>query len=209
MSVSGSAPTTRARRMRPSDSLTSDPLGPVDDVVVREDAAVRVDDEPAAGAAPRRVAVAAPRTGRASPDSSGWRRRRAVGARGRCVVASMFTTAGLMRSTTSAKLTSGGSGRARRRDAAACRRGTSRARRPARHTVGRAKPPATIAPTRNATTAVSASVTNVKRRDIRAPVFHYKSQKSPAHPAFRRRAAAPSRACSRRRPRPRRTTSSC
>ena len=41
-------------------------------------------------------------------------------------------------------------------------------------------PPAKIAPTRNATTAVSARVTKVKRRDIvavRPPTLHYKSQK--------------------------------
>src|SRR5439155_25507539 len=42
-------------------------------------------------------------------------------------------------------------------------------------TAERATPPATIAPIRKATTAVSATVTSVKRRDI--SIFHYKLQK--------------------------------
>src|SRR2546427_5377947 len=88
------------------------------------------------------------------------------------VVASMLTTAGLIRSTTSAKLTS-----------------DVETAPPAGRDAGRAgafftvpvstdsglKPPAKMAPTRNATTAVSARVTKVKRR-IRL-LSHYKSPK--------------------------------
>jgi hypothetical protein len=78
----------------PVRELDDDALGAVDDVVVGEDAAVGVDDEAAAGAGlsggsgmlvrPRRRRPSCPRA-----------------------VASMLTTAGLMRSTTSAKLIAG------------------------------------------------------------------------------------------------------
>src|SRR5258708_20025683 len=77
----------------------------------------------------------------------------------------MFTTAGLRRSTTSAKLT-----REPIAGAPGLRGGTGRAAdifagAPAA-TADRATPPATIAPTRNATTAGSVMVTMVKRRDM-------------------------------------------
>ena len=80
----------------------------------------------------------------------------------------MFTTAGFNRSTTSAKLTSGAptpdAGRVRLR-AVSVLAGAPAA------TDDCATPPATIAPIRKATHAVSATVTIVKRRDI--SVFHY------------------------------------
>ena len=90
--------------------LHGDPLGAIDDVVVGEDAAVGVDDEAAAGAAARRVALArAAEIERAVEPVRrvGWpvAPRRRFDALPRVVV-SMFTTAGLRRSTTSAKLTS-------------------------------------------------------------------------------------------------------
>src|SRR5262249_14629044 len=76
----------------------------------------------------------------------------------------MFTTAGLMRSTTSAKLTRvPGTAPCETRAGAADRFGP---------TVSRAEPddggprPARIAPPRTAPTAVSATVTKVNRRDI-------------------------------------------
>ena len=73
----------------------------------------------------------------------------------------MFTTAGLMRCTTSAKLATAEPKPAPSgRDRAA---GTFAV--PAIMDVG-PTPPATIAPTRNDTTAVSASVIRVNRRDI-------------------------------------------
>ena len=108
MSVSGSAPIDARAKRAAVGQLDGDALGAVDDVMVREDAAVGVDDEAAAGAAPRRVALAAAGRGRSvrrtDPARSGSARfRRLRGSRPR-VVASMLTTAGLMRSTTSAKL---------------------------------------------------------------------------------------------------------
>src|SRR3989442_6675474 len=96
------------------------------------------------------------------------------------VVASMFTTAGLIRSTTSAKLMS----------VVAPAPATVRAGRAGAPftvpvmTVAGVSPPAKIAPTRNATTAVKAKVTKVKRRDIVGAgstrpglLLHYKSPK--------------------------------
>ena len=159
--------------------LHRDPLGAIDDVVVGQDAAVGVDDEAAAGAAPRGIALAAgplSRTVRRTDpaDRGSVRLRRLRGSRPR-VVASMFTTAGLMRSTTSAKLTSGMATAGAAAPSGADGRGRATGRRDGRLD----PPPAKIAPTRKATTAVSARVTNVKRRDIflciLAP-FHYKSQ---------------------------------
>src|SRR3954463_740536 len=86
------------------------------------------------------------------------------------VVASMLTTAGLIRSTTSAKLTSDPSaGVLLARDSS--RPEAALAGAPA-ETWDRATPPATMMPTRNATSAVSTTVTMVKRRDI--SVFDYK-----------------------------------
>ena len=83
-----------------------------------------------------------------------------------------------------------------------CRAWLERALSPAppAATADRATPPATIAPTRNATTAVRATVTSVKRRDISA--FHYKRQKVQKLLLIQRFDAellAPSRACCRRR----------
>ena len=95
--------------------VTDDPLAPVDDVMVRQDAAVGVDDEAGAGAAARRiVGIAALGV---APTASQVERRvevveirrlrragRASACRPRALLdASMLTTAGLMRSTTSAK----------------------------------------------------------------------------------------------------------
>src|SRR4051794_25266157 len=80
------------------------------------------------------------------------------------VVVSMLTTAGFRRSTTSAKLTReamAGAAAVRARRPAAADLGEGPA-----DTAGRTKPPATIAPTRNATTAVSVTVTRVNRRDM-------------------------------------------
>src|SRR5205814_6486501 len=76
----------------------------------------------------------------------------------------MLTTAGLMRSTTSANLTrvAGTLPAALRTDVAV---GPPLAVPRAAMDDWRV-PPATIAPTRNATTAVSATVTKVNRRDI-------------------------------------------
>src|SRR5512135_1381594 len=75
----------------------------------------------------------------------------------------MFTTAGLMRWTTSAKLATVDPkpppiGRAAARVAPSFAAPAA--------IDDRLTPPATIAPTRNATTAVSASVTTVNRRDM-------------------------------------------
>src|SRR5438034_1634154 len=88
------------------------------------------------------------------------------------VVASMFTTAGLIRSTTSAKLTSDVD------TAPPAGRNAGRAGAfftvPVRTEAG-VKPPAKMAPTRKATTAVSARVTKVKRR--MSLLSHYKSAK--------------------------------
>ena len=94
-----------ARKLRPSAELHRDPLGAVDDVLVGEDVAGRVDEEAGAGAAPRRVAVR--RRARTVLNGSAARPpRRSFGARaGARAVASMLTTAGLARSATSAKLT--------------------------------------------------------------------------------------------------------
>src|SRR4051812_33459534 len=108
---------------------------------------------------------------RGSGGSIAGRPRRRPRSRPRAV-ASMFTTAGLIRSTMSAKLTRPFS------EALACasvRPGTAAllAGAPA-DTAERATPPATIAPTRNATNAVSTTVTMVKRLDIS---LHYKGLK--------------------------------
>ncbi len=75
----------------------------------------------------------------------------------------MFTTEELMRSTTSAKLTSDADG-----DGPAFVTGRAEATRAGTtaETAGRANPPAKIAPTRNATTPVRTTVMRVKRRDI-------------------------------------------
>src|SRR4029077_19998613 len=89
------------------------------------------------------------------------------------VVASMLTTAGLMRSTTSAKLIGAATAGELPARGEAGGGPAVLAGAPA-ETADRAMPPATIAPTRKATTAVSATVTKVKRRDISA--FHYKRQ---------------------------------
>jgi hypothetical protein len=76
----------------------------------------------------------------------------------------MLTTAGLIRSTTSAKLTDEAArtavaGRATYRPVAGWRGAPA-------VIADRETPPATMAPTRNATKAVSATVTTVNRRDI-------------------------------------------
>src|SRR5437762_134628 len=82
----------------------------------------------------------------------------------------MFTTAGLRRSTTSAKLMSGPAAAE-----APFGAGLTLFTGPAATDDWLLPPPAKIAPTRKATTAVSARLTNVKRR--MSGIFHYKSQK--------------------------------
>ena len=78
--------------------LDRDALGAIDDVVVRQDAAVGVDDEAAAGAAAHRIAVV-PRRPEVERLVEQVRAARAAGVRGAAggvaprVVASMFTTA--------------------------------------------------------------------------------------------------------------------
>ena len=144
------------RPQRPAvGQLHGDPLGALDHVIVRQDAAVGVDDEAAAGAAARRIAVARRSTsGRPSMTAAG------VAAVGRAAsaardVASMFTTAGFRRSTTSAKLTSDA-------DAGpfATRAGRARLVRGPGHHRRLRDPAGKIAPTRNATIAVRATVTS-------------------------------------------------
>src|SRR4051812_3503677 len=81
----------------------------------------------------------------------------------------MLTTAGLIRSTTSAKLTAGTT--AAVFDARSGGRPEAAFAPPPADTSGRESPPARMAPTRRATTAVSTSVTNVKRRIL---LLHYK-----------------------------------
>ena len=118
--------------------------------------------------APRRVGSRSPRPPKSngSLNRSGGsgaserpRRRRGSGAR---EVASIFTTAGLIRSTTSAKLTSGETAIVAGRVV-----GFGGAVLGALDTTAvRVAPPAKIAPTRKATTAVSINVTNVRRRDM-------------------------------------------
>ena len=75
-----------------------DPLGALDDVLVGEDEALAIDDEPAARALPGGLEVA-------RPVAVVRRRARAADARASLDVASILTTAALMRSATSAKLT--------------------------------------------------------------------------------------------------------
>ena len=82
----------------------------------------------------------------------------------------MLTTDGFSRSTTSAKLTNDGIGGALALRAGASRAAPAVAGAPA-ETADRATPPATIAPTRKATTPVSATVTRVNRRDMNMSVF--------------------------------------
>ena len=74
---------TRARSAAAVRELDDDPLGALDDVVVRQDAAVGVDDEAAAGAAARRIAIVARRpksNGRRTVGRSGSERRGRAGA---------------------------------------------------------------------------------------------------------------------------------
>ncbi len=92
------------------------------------------------------------------------------------LVASMLTTAGLMRSTTSAKLTDVPGGR----PAA----GWAPERRPAffrsgpATTADRVMPPAKMVPTRKATAAVRVSVTKVERRDIYVSIIRARKRSS-------------------------------
>src|SRR5262245_8207436 len=174
MSVSGSAPTTRARSVRPSDSLTMiRSARSMTWLLVRmlpSPSMMNPLPAPRRGESPR--GPSGPSSG--SGGSIEVRPRRRPRSRPRAV-ASMFTTAGLMRSTMSAKLTRPfrpGFGRATVRAVDAVEAVAvdvadvvDRAGAPA-DTAGRAKPPATIAPTRNATTAVSTTVTTVKRLDM-------------------------------------------
>src|SRR3989441_11379490 len=178
MSVSGSTPMTRACRLRPSDSLT----------VMRSARSMTwlfVRMLPSASMmnpvpAPRRGAS---RSSRGVPKpkgpskSSGGSGRPARERRRRVslplVVASMLTTAGLIRSTTSAKLTSDAA--ATPPDGRAAERRSTLLAAVRAATEARGRPPVTMAPTRNATTAASTTVTRVKRRDI--SVFNYKLQK--------------------------------
>ena len=187
MSVSWSLPITCARRLRPSDSLT----------VMRSAWSTTcwfVRMLPSASMmkpvpAPRRVGSARPlssrslsrlRGGRSNGESnvSGGgasvrlRRRRESRA---LVEASMLTTAGLMRSTTSAKLTV---------PAGSAAFATAAGALPAFFTSGpatisdRLMPPATMVPTRNATAAVSVRVTIVKRRDIYLSIIRARKRSS-------------------------------
>ena len=160
MSVSGSLPITRARRLRPSDSFT----------VMRSARSMTwwfVRMLPSASmmkpvplAAARRIAIVSlglrevkrrveQLRGSARPVPRGRRSVRAP-----LLVASMFTTAGLMRSTTSAKLTTWRTARRKRRSARAAA-GILVAAGPAT-TADRVTPPAKMVPTRNATAAVRA-----------------------------------------------------
>ncbi len=107
MSVAGSEPTTVPAKCPAVRQRHGDALGALDDVVVGQDVAVAIDDEPAAGAPARRLAVALA-VGRVVVARAAGR----DGARPRGFdAASMLTTAGLMRSATSAKFTSAGQGR--------------------------------------------------------------------------------------------------
>ncbi len=113
MSVSGSAPMTRARRVRPSDSLT----------MMRSARSMTwwfVRMLPSASMmkplpAPRRGSVAARSSGRRTARAPPLARAAGASRVAAGAVASMLTTAGLMRSTTSAKLTRGPARSARRR----------------------------------------------------------------------------------------------
>src|SRR5262245_14859673 len=176
MSVSGSAPMTRARKVRPSDSFT----------VIRSARSTTWWLVRMLPSASMMNPLPAPRRGvslrggpKAGPSSGAGlsggptRRGRRLGSRPR-LVASMLTTAGLMRSTTSAKLSGGpskaaGDGRTAYRPAGV----VDAAGAPA-VIVERAEPPDMIAPTRKATTAVSVTVTSVKRRDMECLAVHYK-----------------------------------
>src|SRR6266850_2099771 len=181
MSVSGSAPIRRARAVRPSDSLT----------VIRSARSTTwllVRMLPSGSMmnplpAPRRGASRSRGVPKSNGPSNGsgesGRAGRAPRRRRLCprVVVSMLTTAGFRRSTTSAKLTSEAiAGAAAVRAASLSRTAFARPsgntcpREPA-EMADRDTPPATIAPTRKATMAVSATVTSVKRRDISD--FHY------------------------------------
>ena len=82
MSVSWSLPMTRALQAAAVRQLDGDPVGAVDDVVVRQDAAVGVDDEAGAGAAPGRIVadrrssrVVAPRPESRTANRTSSRRR--------------------------------------------------------------------------------------------------------------------------------------
>ena len=109
MSVSGSRTDDLGAEPAAVGQLHQDPLGPLDDVVVGEDVAVRLDDHAAAGSAARHVEILAsmweppgvpsPSFGAEGSPSSG-------GGAPPSDVASTFTTAGFRRSATSAKLTS-------------------------------------------------------------------------------------------------------
>jgi hypothetical protein len=78
----------------------------------------------------------------------------------------MFTTAALTLSTTSAKFTRGDAGVRAAEIVAEPDESDGRFAGACAPTAGRMNPPATIAPTRKATTAVSTTVTRVNLRDI-------------------------------------------
>src|SRR4051812_5188439 len=127
---------------------------------------------PRRGVSPRGL-LKSGRSNRSGGSGSSERRRRRESPVPR-EVASMLTTAGFMRSTTSAKLMSvpPAGALAARIDAA----GVGCRSRATAVTAARSKPPATIAPTRNATMAVRTMLTIVKRRDMGLGLFfHYKS----------------------------------
>ena len=168
MSVSGSAPTTRARSERPSDSFTRMRSAPsMTWLLVRilpSASTMKPLPEPRRGASRERSNIS-------GASGSPRRLRRRESAAGPALVASMFTTAAFTRSTTSAKFTNGapavrGAPIDEPTALTAARRGALMVGCAPR--LGRRNPPATIAPTRNATTAVRATVTNVNRLDISA-----------------------------------------
>src|SRR5438552_7154154 len=178
MSVSGSAPMRCACRLRPSDSLTvMRPARSMTWLFVRmlpSESMMKPVPAPRRGASRSSRGVPKPNGPSNSSGGSGTparERRRRVSLP--WVVASVFTTAGLIRSTTSAKLTSA-AGATPPDGRAAAWTSTLLAPLPAA-TEARGRPPVRMAPTRNATTAVSTTVTRVKRRDI--SVFNYKLQK--------------------------------
>ena len=72
-SIAGSTPTTSARKLRPSPSVTVTRSAPLDDVVIGQDVARRIDDEPAAGAFARRARIVRVRI-------AGWVAARPIGA---------------------------------------------------------------------------------------------------------------------------------
>ena len=166
MSVSGSAPIDARAQAAAVGQLHGDPLGAVDDVVVGEDAAVGVDDEAAAGAAPGRVAIGS----RAAVVGAVEEVRRI----GVAVAAPPIAPAARRVDVDDGRVDAlDDVGEIRPSDAEAAGAAGARPRRVAagfaacrRPSTERLTPPATIAPTRNATTAVSASVTRVNRRDI-------------------------------------------